>query len=497
MYLSTNLTRLTRLAFAVAFVVSLLASSVSIKAVATKTPPHAAANLPAFNINDGFAKLVHAVKPAVVTVSITVRSDSAANSQRFSQQPQLEEFFRRFFGEQPFETPRTQPAPPKATAAGSGFIVDPEGLVVTNHHVIENADEIEVVLEDGTRFTATLRGRDTKTDLALLAIDSDKLLPYVQFGNSDSAQVGDWVVAIGNPFGLGGTTTSGIISARGRDIQAGPLDDFIQIDAPINRGNSGGPLFNTKGEVIGVNSAIFSPNGGNVGIGFAIPSSIANHVIAQLRDQGVVRRGFLGVYLQTVNAEIAENMELKKPTGALVTQVIDNSPAQQAGLKAGDVILTYDGKAVATMRDLPKLVARTANQTEVDIEIWRDARRRTLQVTIGNNEAGIAADPFTDISEFDALGLSVRIPTAEQREQYGLTADDAGVVVSKVRPNSAAAVRGLRAGDLIQRIDQRPIATPQEMKEVLQSARAAGKKSVLLLVERNSQARFVVVPIDS
>ena len=472
---------------------------------------HAAANLAAVNINNGFADLVQAVKPAVVNISTTGRAPSPGNRPELhgqmphgqmphGQTPQFEEFFRRFFGEPPEGLRRDRKVRPherKTIAVGSGFIIDPDGLVVTNYHVIENADEIEVVFDDGTRRPATLKGHDKKTDLALLEITADKPLPFVKFGDSDAARVGDWVIAIGNPFGLGGTTTSGIISARGRDIQAGPLDDFIQIDAPINRGNSGGPLFNTKGEVIGVNSAIYSPNGGSVGIGFAIPASMVSNVIAQLRDNGVVQRGFLGVHIQAVSEEIAESLGLKKPAGALVTRVAADSPAEKAGIQAGDVILTYDGKKVSKMRDLPKLVALTENETKVDIVIWRNDRRKTLRVAIGSSEQEIAAGPSEDDAESGGLGLSARALNDETRKQYGIDADADGVVIVAVDPNGAAAGRGLRVGDLIKRIGNRQINTPKEMKAAVKSARKADKKSVLLLIERDRQTRFVVVPMNS
>jgi len=467
--------------------------------------PHAAADLPVVDVNNGFADLVEAVKPAVVNISTTGRAPGVRP--RFERRvPELEEFFHRFFG-QPRPGPRPEQrrernrnAPPpyqrKTTAVGSGFIIDAEGLVVTNYHVVEDAEEIEVVFDDGTRIPATLKGHDKKTDLALLEIRTDKPLPFVQFGDSDAARVGDWVIAIGNPFGLGGTTTGGIISARGRDIQAGPLDDFIQIDAPINRGNSGGPLFNTRGEVIGVNSVIYSPSGYNVGIGFAIPSSMAANVIAQLRDSGVVRRGFLGVHIQAVSAEIADNLGLDQPGGALVTRVVADSPAQQAGLEAGDVILSYDGEQVAKMRDLPKLVALTEDQTEVELVVWRDDRRRTLRVTIGRSEEEAAADGPAAAATSAQLGLSVAALDDENRSKYGLEADS-GVVVVSVNPGGAAAGRGLREGDLIKRIDRRRVNSPAEVKEVLEASREADKESVLLLVERDQQTRFVVVPVDS
>ena len=470
------------------------------------TPPaysaqsHVAADLADINVNDGFAALVQAVKPAVVNISTTGRV--RGGHRRFDDQlPELEEFFHRFFGQPPggprFE--RRRPHERKTTAVGSGFIIDAEGLVVTNHHVVEDADEIEVVFDDGTRIPATLKGRDRKTDLALLEIHTDKPLPFVKFGDSDGARVGDWVIAIGNPFGLGGTTTSGIISARGRDIQFGPLDDFIQIDAPINRGNSGGPLFNTRGEVIGVNSAIHSPNGGNVGIGFAIPSAMASNVIAQLRDNGVVRRGFLGVHIQRVNKELADSLGLKKAGGALVTRVVDDSPAAEAGLKAGDVILTYDGKKVKRMRDLPKLVALTDNDTEVALGVWRDERRRSLRVTIGSHaEEKLAGLPPEAATEPGRLGLTVSELNDETRAQYGIDAERVGVVIVEVEPGGAAARRGLRPGDLIKRVGNHRINSPAQMADALKALRdEADKDSVLLLLERDDRTRFVVVPMKS
>jgi len=474
---------------------------------------HVAADLPAVDVNDGFADLVAAVKPAVVNISTT--GHAPGPRPRFERRmPEMDEFFERFFG-QPRPGPRAdrerkrdldrdrdrnrernRPYHRRTTAVGSGFIIDSEGLVVTNYHVVEDAEEIEVVFDDGTRIPATLKGHDKKTDLALLEIRTDKPLPFVKFGDSDAARVGDWVIAIGNPFGLGGSTTSGIISARGRDIQAGPLDDFIQIDAPINRGNSGGPLFNTRGEVIGVNSVIYSPNGYNVGIGFAIPSSLAANVIAQLRDSGVVQRGFLGVHIQAVNADIADNLGLEKPAGALVTRVVEDSPAAAAGLEAGDVILVYDGEEVARMRDLPKLVALTENGMEVDLVVWRDDRRRTLRATIGQSAAAELAGGGADADAAGRhLGLSVAAINDETRAQYGIAAGAAGVVVTEGEPNGAAARRGLRAGDLIRRIDQLTVDSPDEAAAAFDASRDAGGDSVLLLVERDGQTRFVVVPV--
>ncbi|MDA7971784.1 MAG: DegQ family serine endoprotease [Gammaproteobacteria bacterium] len=480
-------TRFFRVIFAASFIVMLAGAFFTSPAHAQ----HAAANLGKVEINRGFADLVEAVKPAVVNISTT----SIGAAPRFpggNMPPEMEEFFRRFFDDSQRRAPRQR----KTTAVGSGFIVDASGLVVTNHHVIDGADEIEVVFDDGARFPATLRGRDKKTDLALLQISAGKPLPFVRFGDSDAARVGDWVIAIGNPFGLGGTTTSGIISARGRDIRSGPLDDFIQIDAPINRGNSGGPLFNTRGEVIGVNSAIYSPTGGSVGIGFAIPSALASDVVAQLREDGVVRRGFLGVYYQPVGEEIAESLGLEKPAGALVTQVISDSPAEKAGMEAGDVILEYDGSDVGKARDLPKLVARTKEQSEVEIVVWREERRRTLRVIIGRSEDEEPAPSIGAAPEAGQLGLSLGALTAEAREKYGIEEDAEGVLVRRAAPGGAAARLGLREGEVIVRIGSQPVKSPKEANDAIREAREAGKKSVLLRIMNEKRFRFVALPLE-
>ena len=459
---------------------------------------HAAADLGEVHINDGFAELVKAVKPAVVNIS-TTGTAAARNTPRFRQPPELEEFFRRFFGAPPNGDGRARPPQRKTTALGSGFIIAAEGLVVTNNHVIADADEIEVVFDDGLRLPAKLRGSDPNTDLALLEIKSDQPLPFVKFGDSDAARVGDWVVAIGNPFGLGGTTTSGIISARGRDIQAGPLDDFIQIDAPINRGNSGGPLFNIRGEVIGVNTAIYSPSGGNVGIGFAIPSAIADNVISQLRRKGVVERGFLGVQIQVVTEEIADILGLEKARGALVSEIIADSPAEKSGLEASDIILSFDGKPVEKMRDLPKLVALTKNNAAVEVEVWRNRKRKTLRVTVGKRESAAApvADSAAASAEIGKLGLQVAALSDADRERHDLDEQARGVAVVAVDADGIAAQRGIRAGDLIKRVHKRRVNSPQEVQKAIQAARKAKAKSLLLLLVQDRRTRFVVLPLDS
>ena len=459
---------------------------------------HVAEGLPETNIADGFADLVEAVKPAVVNISVTGTVSSRGAPGFRGQSPELEEFFKRFFGDQ-FKMPDGDPDRPferKTTAVGSGFVIDPEGLVVTNNHVIEDADEIEVVFDDGTRIPAKLKGTDAKTDLALLEIEGDSTFPFVKFGDSEAARVGDWVVAIGNPFGLGGTTTKGIISARGRDIRSGPLDDFIQIDAPINRGNSGGPLFNMRGEVIGINSAIYSPNGGSVGIGFAIPSSMASNVINQLRDTGTVQRGYLGVQIQSVSDEIADSLGLDKARGALVTQVIENSPAEKAGVEAGDIILRFDGKDIPRMRELPKIVALTETNKEVDVVVWRNEAEKTIRVSVGGNADITTASVESDTTEAGKLGVSLSALNDDNRDKYGIPEEASGVVITSVKQDSPAAERGLSRGELIKKVGNAEVTEPEQVNAAIAEAMEKDKKSVLLLVERESRVRYVVIPLE-
>ena len=329
-----------------------------------------------------FADLAEQVSPAVVNISVEKNiSGVDFNAGNAPQMPegQGREFFERFFGEQMPQTPQMpQGRPQQSTGVGSGFIIDEGGYVVTNHHVIDGANKITVTLADGETLEAELIGSDARTDLALLKIESDEKLPYVEFGESDEVRVGDWVMAVGNPFGLGGTVTVGVVSARGRDLRGGSLVDYVQIDAPINRGNSGGPTFNQEGEVIGINTAIFSPTGGSVGIGFAIPADDAEDIIADLRDDGQITRGWLGVRIQPVTAEIAKGFGLEDEKGALIAKVEPESPAEKAGLKAGDVILAWDGEEVERFRDLPRFVASSDADAEVDVTIWRDRAETSL-----------------------------------------------------------------------------------------------------------------------
>src|ERR1700756_2614035 len=351
--------------------------------------------------HQSLAPLVKKVSPAVVNISVSRRADAAVMSEEpeFAPSPgfpnsPFDQFLRRFFeqqgsGGQRHLFPQVPGNPMQRIALGSGFIIEPSGYVLTNSHVIGDAGKVEVTLQDNTKYTAKIIGRDPKTDIAVLKITADKTLPYVTFGDSSAAQVGDWVMAVGNPFGLGGTVTTGIISARGRDIHSGPFDDFLQIDAPINRGNSGGPTFNLEGQVIGINTAIYSPNGGSVGIGFAVPSNVAKSVVAQLEEHGKVSRGWLGVQIQEVTPAIASSLGLQGEHGAVVAAVTPDSPSAKAGLKQGDVILSFNGSEVGRLHDLPRLVAETAPNSHAKLNVWRNGQMVELQTTVGelpNNE---------------------------------------------------------------------------------------------------------------
>lgn len=454
---------------------------------------------------EGFADLVQQVNPAVV--QIVVKKQTAGGAGGVPQgvpegfpEGQFRDFFERFFGEQ-----MPSPTPPRGEvgALGSGFVIDPSGIVVTNNHVVSDASEISVRTKDGEEFDAELVGADEKTDLAVLRVDAKKPLPAVSWGDSDEIRVGDWVVAVGNPFGLGGTVTAGIVSARGREIGAGPYDDFLQIDAPINTGNSGGPLFNTDGAVVGVNTAIYSPNGGSIGIGFAIPSDMAANVVAQLRDTGAVERGWLGVMIQPVTPEVAESLGLAKAEGALVTEVTADSPAAKAGLRQGDVILTYDGGSISTLRDLTRAVADTDVDTKVSIEIMRDQKTKTLAATIGAQDAQpmVAAEAPKTAPDAKSgttlarLGLTVAPLDAQVRERLGVDVKTSGVVVAEVADDKSAAEKGLRPGDIITSVNQKPVTSPGEVAAAVEDAVKAKRKAVLLLVERDGDQRFVAVEL--
>jgi len=457
-----------------------------------------------------FAPLVKKVMPAVVNISVLEKPDRpVADEEEMNNQgspqdgfPQgpLDQFMRKFFEQQGqgFPGAPMQPSPhEQRMALGSGFIIDPAGYVVTNNHVVANADKVTVIFQDGSKHPAKVLGRDAKTDLALLKINVDHPLPYVSWGDSDAAQVGDVVLAVGNPFGLGGTVSSGIISARGRDIHSGPYDDYIQLDAAINRGNSGGPTFNLNGQVIGINTAIYSPNGGSVGIGFAIPSDLAKPVIEQLREHGKVDRGWLGVQIQNVTPELAKSLSLPKAEGALVANVENGSPAAKAGLKQGDVILAFNHHHVATARDLAIDTAETPAGDHAAIDISRNGNDQTLDVAMGqmpenpqvamNDEGGDQSGDET----VTALGLRLAPLTDEMRERAGVSQEVKGVVVTGVEDGSQVAQAGIQPGDVIEQVNRQPVTTPQEAEASLKQAKSGG--NVLLLVNRHGTDQYLAL----
>ncbi|MBN8891902.1 MAG: serine protease [Rhodospirillales bacterium 70-18] len=449
---------------------------------------------------ESFADLAESLLPGVVNISTsqTITSKSGPDVPVFPPGSPFEQFFKDFMDKnRPGQ--RGQPAPPrKMQSLGSGFIVDPSGIVITNNHVIDGADEITVTLHDGSTLKAKLIGRDDRTDIAVLKVNPDKPLHAVPFGDSDKARVGDWVLAIGNPFGLGGSVTAGIISARGRDISQGPYDNFIQTDAAINKGNSGGPLFNMAGEVIGINTAIYSPSGGSIGIGFSIPSNLARTVVAQLRDFGHARRGWLGVRIQQVTPDIAESVGLKEAGGAMVAGVNDGGPAEQAKIRNGDIILKFNGQDVKEMRTLPRIVAETEIGKEVPVVVWRDGHELVLQAKVGelpDDQKQADAKPEKPAPdkgiELSDLGMKLEAITPETRDKYQLTADQKGVLVTGVTNGTPAADKGLKPGDVIVEVQQEEVATPADVQKLVDKIRKTSRKSVLMLVQSGDGLRWV------
>ncbi len=472
---------------------------------------------------DSVANLVAPLLDAVVNISTSQDiaggrgSDAAPNLPDGSP---FQDFFDQFFGN---DGNSTNTRPRRVQSLGSGFVVDPSGLIVTNNHVIENADEITVNFNDGTKLPAVLKGHDAKTDIALLQVTADKPLTYVQFGDSTKLRVGDWVMAIGNPFGLGGTVTVGIVSARNRNINSGPYDDYIQTDAAINRGNSGGPLFDETGKVIGINTAIISPSGGSIGIGFSVPSEIAMGVVDQLRDFGETRRGWLGVRIQDVTDEIAKSLAMDSPRGALVADVDKSGPAEAAGILAGDVILEMDGKQVDASHVLPRLVANEPVGKTVTIIVLRDGKQMPIQVTLGRLEdaekattvaanppdATVPPDTPPDASTppdagaappdvtANAMGLTLDNLSAETRGQYGIAADVSGVVVTSVQQGSAAADKRIEAGDVIAMVGEEQVASTDDFDTQIAALKKAGRSNVKLVVQnKQGHVRFVNLPLD-
>lgn len=494
---------------------------------------------------DSFADMTEALLPTVVNISTTQKVKVSQNNNRrqvmpfgsfpegspfnelfdelfkmpFNGMENEPEMFKKFreFGQKEFkrefgnkengDLEENYKEYNRPNSLGSGFIIDAKkGYVVTNNHVIEGADNVKVTLYDDTVLDAEIIGRDEKTDLAVLKVDTDHPLTAVSWGSSDQSRVGDWVLAIGNPFGLGGTVTAGIISARQRDINAGPYDDFIQTDASINRGNSGGPMFNVAGEVIGINTAIYSTTGGSVGIGFAIPSTMAKSVVKQLIEFGRTRRGWLGVRIQSVTDEIAQSLGLDKARGALVSSTVKESPAEKAGVKTGDVIILFDGRDIESVRTLPRIVAETDISSDVTMTVWRDGKKKKIAVRIGDlemaedlereeKEEPDTAEKETPISDtqLSDLGLSVATLSHDLRKDFKIADDVDGVVITAIDKSSEAGRKRLKIGDVILQANQQEVTRASQLESIIAKGKKEGKKNALLLIYQEGASRFVAL----
>jgi len=457
---------------------------------------------------DGISEVAETVIDAVVNISTSQTVDS-----KVGPMPQLppgspfEEFFDEFFKNRrgQGDNPNREHTPRRVNSLGSGFIIDASGIVVTNNHVISDADEINVILNDGAKLKAEIIGRDQKTDIALLRVKPDRPLKAVKFGDSDKLRLGEWVIAIGNPFSLGGSVTAGIVSARNRDINSGPYDNYIQTDAAINRGNSGGPLFNLEGEVIGVNTAIISPSGGSIGIGFAVPSKTALPVIEQLRQFGETRRGWLGVRIQQVTDEIADSLGMKQTRGALVAGVDDKGPAKPAGIEPGDVIVKFDGHDIKEMRDLPRVVADTPVGKDVQVTVVRKGKEETKTVRLGRLEDGekkpaLAKNEGTPDEKSvvkKTLGLDLSNLTEDLRKRYKIKDTVKGVVITAVEGGSAAADKRLSAGDVVVEVAQEPVSNAADVQKKIDQLKKDGRKSALLLIANaEGEVRFVALALQ-
>ncbi|CAN7208141.1 DegQ family serine endoprotease [Mesorhizobium amorphae] len=456
--------------------------------------------------NGSFAPIVAADKPAVVTVTTVMKAqpETMSEDSPFDGGSPFDDYFRQFFGDQATPMPKTPPQQQsqRAEALGSGFIVGSDGTIVTNNHVIDGATSIKVTLDDGTELPAKLVGRDAKNDLAVLKVKADKSLPTVKWGDSDKLMPGDQVLAFGNPFGIGTTVTAGIVSARGRDLHSGPFDDFIQIDAPINHGNSGGPLVDVAGNVVGINAAIYSPNGGSVGVGFAIPSDQAEKVVAKLMKGGDIQYGYLGVQIQEVTPDVASAMGLDHPGGALVSEVTDGSPAAKAGIKTGDVITGFAGQEIKDPKDLSRAVADVAPGARETLNVWRNGKAMQISADVGRNsdDAKTASAQGSDGKSQEqslrvpSLGLGLTDLTPDVRAQLNLTDDQRGALVERVNPDKAASAAGIQPGDVIVGVDQTPVKNARQANQAIAQAGKSGRKSVLLLVDRGDAQIFVAVP---
>ena len=446
-----------------------------------------------------FASVVDADKPAVVTITTTMKATNAS-----ADSSPMDEQFRQFFEQQgiplPHQAPQQQQPQQHAMALGSGFIISPDGVIVTNNHVIDNAIDIKVTLDDGTELPAKLLGADAKSDLAVLKVQAPHPLATIAWGDSDKLKLGDQILAIGNPFGIGTTVTAGIVSARGRDLHSGPYDDFIQIDAPINHGNSGGPLVDRDGNVVGINTAIYSPNGGSVGVGFAIPSSEAKTIVAKLQKDGSIDHGYLGVQIQPVTKDVADAVGLAKTGGALVAAVTADTAAARAGLKSGDIITAVGSETVKTPKDLSRLVADLSPGAKESVSVWRDGKTIDLAVTVGGNEnsqkqaAAESSGSESQSAGQPSLGIGLADLTPDVRQQLDLPRSVSGAVVAKVNPEKAAAAAGIQSGDVIVSVNDKSVHNARDVKAAVAEADKAGRKSVLLLIERDGNKTFVAVP---
>ncbi|MFS8110276.1 DegQ family serine endoprotease [Rhizobium jaguaris] len=469
---------------------------------ALTSPAAMAANEPGGIIAPGgsFAPIVDADKPAVVTVTTTMKAtDTGADA---GDSP-MDEQFRQFFENQGIPLPQQQ-APQRnpaqrAKALGSGFVISADGVIVTNNHVVENATDIKVTLDDGTEVPAKLLGADAKSDLAVLKIQAPKPLPTVAWGDSDKLKLGDQILAIGNPFGIGTTVTAGIVSARGRDLHSGPYDDFIQIDAPINHGNSGGPLVDGNGNVVGINTAIYSPNGGSVGVGFAIPSNEAKTIVAKLEKNGSIDHGYLGVAIQPVTNDVADAVGLSQSQGALVANVTDGTPAADAGIKSGDIVTAVGNETVKTPKDLSRLVADLSPGDKRSVTVWRNGKSIDVNVTVGGNDdskqaANDKGDGKVQPSNQPSIGVGLANLTPDVKQQLNLPQNVEGAVVASVNPDKPAAAAGIQQGDIIVSVNDKPVRNAHEVQSAVAEAGKAGRKSVLLLIQRDGNKTFVAVP---
>jgi len=451
----------------------------------------------------GFADIVERVKPSVISVKVNInekiaKDDSGNDDSPFQPGSPMERFFRRFGG--PDGLPPGQRGMPRGrgavTGQGSGFFISADGFAVTNNHVVDGADKVEVTTDDGKIFKAKVIGTDARTDLALIKVEGGSNFPFAKLSDS-KPRIGDWVLAVGNPFGLGGTVTAGIVSASGRDIGNGPYDDFIQIDAPVNKGNSGGPAFDTSGEVMGVNTAIYSPSGGSVGIAFSIPASTVKSVIAQLKDKGSVSRGWIGVQIQPVTADIADSLGLKKAEGALVAEPQANGPAAKAGIESGDVITAVNGESVKDARELARTIGGLAPGNAVKLNVLHKGQDKVINLTLGQLPNAMEAKADIDSDKGGAtkgtdvprLGLSL----APANSVAG--AGKEGVVVTEIDPKSAAAERGFKEGDVILEVAGKSVTTAGDVREAITAARSDNKNSVLMRVKSGGSSRFVAVPL--